>query len=270
MNRFFRFLTFAIVFAVVLFAIDALSPLAHAATLQQAPAASTEKQAAPADKVSVEHETVKPESSEHQAGHGPNGVPEAALREESKEAAGEEGAEFKQSPMVRKLAKMTGLDPTVAYWIFITLNFVILAVLFWWVLSKKVNIGQSMRDRTSMIQKGMEDAKKASAEANARLGDIESRLAKLDGEVASLRSTAEADFATEEIRIKQAAEEDARRVVEAAEQEIASASKNAQRELKAFVAELSVDLATKKIKVDAAADQGLVRSFVDQLGKDGK
>ena len=66
------------------------------------------------------------------------------------------------------------------------------------------------------------------------------------------------------------AEEDARRVVEAAEQEIASAAKTAQRELKAFVAELSVDLASKKISVDSAADQGLVRSFVEQLGKDGK
>lgn len=258
MNKISRFLTFAILFAVVLCAIDTLSPIARAAVSPQAPAAT------------ADHETIKNEAAEPQAGHGPNGVPESELREASQEASGEEGAEFKQSPTVRKLAKMTGLEPKTAYWIFITLNFVILAVFFWWILVKKVNIGQSMRDRTTMIQKGMEEAKKASLEANSRLGDIENRLAKLDGEVASLRTTAEADFAAEEIRIKQATEADARRVVEAAEQEIASASKNAQRELKAFVADLSVDLASKKIRVDSAADQGLIRSFVSQLGKDGK
>lgn len=270
MKRTLRFLVFAIVFALVLFAIDALTPAATASALQQAPAAATEHQTAPADSVSVQHGTPKAEASETQPEHGPNRVAEGELRKESEEASGEEGAEFKQSPMVRKLAKMTGVEPKVAYWIFITLNFLILAVFFWWILAKKVNIGQGMRDRTTMIQKGMEEAKKASLEANARLANIENRLAKLDGEVASLSSTAEADFAAEEIRIKKAAEEDTRRVIEAAEQEIASVAKTAQRELTAFVAELSVDLASKKISVDSAADQGLVRSFVEQLGKDGK
>ena len=71
-------------------------------------------------------------------------------------------------------------------------------------------------------------------------------------------------------RIKAAAEQDAKNVIAAAEQEIAAASRTAQRELKSFVADLAVDLAEKKIKVDQRADEALLRSFAAQLGKDGQ
>ena len=112
--------------------------------------------------------------------------------------------------------------------------------------------------------------KKASDEANARLAGIEARLAKLDTEVAGLKAQAEADFKIEEQRIQQQAAEDARRVVEAAEQEIAAAAKSARRDLKTFAADLAVSLAEKKISVDRDTDERLVNTFVNQLGKDGK
>jgi len=124
--------------------------------------------------------------------------------------------------------------------------------------------------RTAEIKKGIEDARKASAEASARLGEIEGRLAKLDIEIAAVRAAAEADFSVEEQRIKAAAEEDAKNVIVAAEQEIAAAARTAQRDLKAFAAGLAVDLAEQKIKVDDATDQALVRGFAAQLGKDGQ
>ena len=99
---------------------------------------------------------------------------------------------------------------------------------------------------------------------------LRDRLAKLDAEIAAIRTAAEADFSVEEQRIKAAAEQDAKNVIAAAEQEIAAAARTAQRELKSFVADLAVDLAEKKIKVDDATDQALVRAFASQLGKDGQ
>jgi F-type H+-transporting ATPase subunit b len=126
------------------------------------------------------------------------------------------------------------------------------------------------RNRTASIQKGIEEARRASEDANNRLREVESRLAKLDAEVTQIRSTAEADFAAEEQRIREQAVADGRRVVETAEQEIAAAAKNARRELTVFAADLAVDLASKKIHVSDTADQALVRRFVSQLGKDGK
>jgi len=57
-----------------------------------------------------------------------------------------------------------------------------------------------------------------------------------------------------------------RKIVTAAEQEIASAAKAARRQLTAYAADLAVGLARKQIHVDAATDQTLVRSFGGQLG----
>ncbi len=81
------------------------------------------------------------------------------------------------------------------------------------------------RNRTASIQKAMQEAQKASAEANRRLGEIETRLSRLDAEIAGMRATAEKEAVAEEVRIKAAAEEDGRKIVESAEQEIAAAAK---------------------------------------------
>jgi F-type H+-transporting ATPase subunit b len=201
----------------------------------------------------------------------PEGAPKASVKAESNRAPEEEEEEniqFKYSPTVRKVAKATGLTKEAVYWIFLIINFVILAGFLVWMVKKMMPNG--FKPRTAEIQKGIEEARKASAEAATRLSEIEGRLAKLDTEIAEVRAAAEADFSAEEQRIKASAEEDAKHVIQAAEQEIAAAARTAQRDLKAFAAGLAVDLAEKKINVDAATDQALVRDFATQLGKDGQ
>ncbi|MDR3762864.1 MAG: ATP synthase F0 subunit B [Acidobacteriota bacterium] len=183
-----------------------------------------------------------------------------------KEEEEEEHAEFKYAGIVRKVAAATGLSKEAVYWIFLIINFLILASGLGWVVKK--SMPQGFAPRTAEIKKGLEEARKASAEASARLGEIEGRLAKLDAEIAEIKAAADADFSVEEQRIKLAAEEDAKNVIASAELEIAAAARNAQRDLKAYAAGLAVDLAEKKIKVDEAADAALVRSFAVQLGKD--
>lgn len=180
----------------------------------------------------------------------------------------EENSQFKYSPTVRSLAHKTGLSKEAVYWIFVAINFAILVGCFGWILKKMMPHG--FAPRTAEIQKEIEEARKASAEASARLSEIEGRLAKLDAEVAEIRVAAETDFSVEEQRIKTAAEQDASNVIAAAEQEIAAAARIAQRELKAFVADLAVGMAEKKIKVDDNADRSLIRGFAAQLGKDGR
>ena len=112
----------------------------------------------------------------------------------------------------------------------------------------------------------MQEAQKASEEARRRLAEIESRLMKLDVEIGTMRDAAEKEGAAEEARIQAAAEEDARKMVDSAEQEIAAAAKAARRQLTAYAADLAVGLAQKQIHVDAATDQALVRNFAGQLG----
>ena len=188
------------------------------------------------------------------------------LAHETREAAGEEKdetAEFKQSASVTFVSRLTGLNLQQSYWLCVLLNFLVIAVVLVWA-GRKYLPGM-FRDRTAAIQKAMQEAKKASAEARQRLGEIEARLAKLDTGIGAMRSAAEKEAAAEEARIKAAAEEDARKIVASAEQEIAAATKAARRQLTAYAADLAVGLAQKQIHVDASTDQALVRSFAGQL-----
>ena len=191
------------------------------------------------------------------------------LTEASEHAAGEgeENAEFKQSASVKMLARITGLSLHSAYWLAIALNFAVIAgAVLWFMKSKLPGL---FRTRTQSIRKTMEEAQRASADAQRRLGEIESRLAKLDSEIAAMRSQAEAEAAGEEARIKAAAEEEARKIEEQVGREIEAAARLAQRDLKAYAAELAVSLAEKRIEVDAATDRALVESFVGNLGQNG-
>ena len=126
-----------------------------------------------------------------------------------------------------------------------------------------------MRQRSVLIVQAMEEARRASEDANRRLAEIEARLSKLDGEIGGMRAAAEQEAAAEEQRIKAAAAEDGRKIVESAEQEIAAAAKAARRELTAYAADLAVSLAKKQIHVDPATDQALLRSFAQQLSVNG-
>ena len=191
----------------------------------------------------------------------------AQLAKETREAAGEEEdetAKFKQSASVRWLSKFTGGNLQHAYWLAMLLNFVaIAAVLFW---AGRKYLPGAFRARTAAIQRSMEEARRASEDANRRLSEIESRLARLDGEISAMKTAGEADLAAEEIRIKAAAEEEARKIVDSAEQEIAAATKAARRDLTTYAADLAIALAKKQIHVDAGTDSTLVRSFADRLG----
>ena len=191
------------------------------------------------------------------------------LAHTSKEAAGEEeGAEFKHSPSVQFVAKLTGLSLNAAYWLLVILNFAIIGFLVAWALKK--NLPATFRARSETIRKSMDEARRASEDANRRLSEIEGRLASLGTEIEQMRQKSEASADAEEQRLQSSAEADGRKIIQSAEEEIQAATKAARRELKAYTAELAVALAEKRIQVDQKTDQALVNTFVRQLGKDGR
>jgi F-type H+-transporting ATPase subunit b len=196
----------------------------------------------------------------------------AKMSRESREAAGEgENAEFKHSATVRKIAEKTGLSVNQVYWLSVLVNFGVIFIVILWAAKK--NLPAAFRNRTAQIQKAMEEARKASEDANRRLAEIESRLSQLDSEIGQMRSAAEQDAAAEETRVRAAAEEDTRKIVQSAEQEIAAAAKSARRELASHAASLAVSLAAKQIHVDQATDESLLRDFMRGLSsseKDGR
>jgi F-type H+-transporting ATPase subunit b len=207
----------------------------------------------------------------------PEKAPEKiAVQEETRRASDTQGKEkegdleegFRHSASVNLIAKITGLDIDKAYWLSVVLNFLILFVILWMPLKKL--LPKFFQGRSEAISKRLEESRKTTEEARRRLAEVEERLSRLDTEIAQMRNEADASAQAEEQRVLAAAEEERRRIVQSAEQEIAMATNAARRELKAFAADLAVDLAEKKIQSRHIADEPLVQDFAAQLGKDGR
>jgi F-type H+-transporting ATPase subunit b len=198
------------------------------------------------------------------------------LAKESREAEGEdqeEHADLKHAKPVRWLAQKIDWSVHGAHLLLSVLNFAIIVVIALWA-GRKFLPG-IFRDRTAVIQQALQEARAASQDANRRLAEIENRLRQLDVEIGQMQAAAEKEGDAEEVRIQKAAEEDMRKVVLAAEQEIAAAAKQARRELAIHTASLAIALAGQQIHVDSDTDQVLVRSFASNLthndgGKDGQ
>jgi len=227
------------------------------ATPSQQPSAQPDKPAEPA------HETIAGE-----------------LVKETREAAGEdeeEHADLKHAKPVRWLAQKIDWSVHGTHLLLSGLNFAIIAVILIWAARKY--LPEMFRNRTASIQQALEEARAASQDANRRLADIDNRLRQLDVEIARMQSAAESEAAAEDARVKKAAEDDVRKVVQMAEQEIAAAAKQARRDLGNHTASLAIALASKQISVDSNTDQVLVRTFAAKLasgnndqdgGKDGR
>lgn len=125
--------------------------------------------------------------------------------------------------------------------------------------------------RTQMIRDQLAEAQAARKEAEAKLAEIESRMSRLDNELREIKEQAEKDAQEEYLRLLSAAERDAEKIIERTRQEIEGMTRSAQLELKAHVAELSVQLAEEKIrqKITDEDRSQLLSGFVTKLG-DGR
>jgi F-type H+-transporting ATPase subunit b len=144
-------------------------------------------------------------------------------------------------------------------------NFAILAVGLGYLIVK--NVGPYFASRSLEIRKGIEDAQKIRADAEAKAAQIETRLANLGREVEAMRQSAREEAAQEGARIRQDTERELAKVQAHADQEIASALKAAQLELKSYSARLAVDLARQKVRdrMTPADQDALVQRFVVDL-----
>lgn len=196
---------------------------------------------------------------------GEQSTPEAQSSEANNQEKDENEA-YRHSPMVTKLGGMMGMNPEQSATAFEITNFILLAVAVLYGLVKL--IPGTLRARNTSIQKHLVDARAATEQASARLSSVESRLGKLDTEIAALRAQAEQDAARDEARIRGAAEEEKKRILAAADQEIASATMQAQKQLQQFAAELAIEQAARKLVVSAETDRLLVQSFAHRLTGD--
>ncbi len=201
-----------------------------------------------------------------ETGNGGRESTPAAKSPEAEQGEVDENAKYKQSAMVAKLGGMMGMKPEAAATTFEVLNFGVLAALVVFFLGKA--LPKAFQDRNSAIQKHLVDARIATEEAGARMSGIEGRLAHLDTQIAELRAQSEKDSAADEARIKAAVEDEKAKILASADQEIAAATLQAQRQLQQYAAELAIEQAAKKLVISAETDRLLVRDFARRLGSD--
>ncbi len=182
---------------------------------------------------------------------------------QANEAEYDANEQYEHSAMVKKFGSMLGMKTETAATVFEVLNFGVLAVALGYVMMK--TLPKTFRDRTSAIQKHLVDARTATEQASLRLHSVEDRLAKLDGQIAEMRAQAEKDAVAEEQRMRAAIEEEKSKILASADQEIASASMMAQRQLQKYAAELAIEQAARKLSVSAETDRLLVQGFARRL-----
>jgi F-type H+-transporting ATPase subunit b len=144
-------------------------------------------------------------------------------------------------------------------------NFALLAAGLGYLISK--HLPPFFRSRTTSIQKGISEAQQTKREAEKRAAEMEERLDKLGAEIERFRTEAHAEMEQESARIREETLKQIEKLQQQAEQEIESAGKTARRELKAYAAELALQLAEQRIRsrLDAATETGLVDGFIRDL-----
>jgi F-type H+-transporting ATPase subunit b len=122
------------------------------------------------------------------------------------------------------------------------------------------------RKRQNTLSQNLENARKTTADANARLSAVEAQLSRLDEEIAKIRAQVEEESKQDEARIKASIVEEHARIVAAAEQEIGAAAAQAQRSLRHFAADLAIDQAARQLVLTPETDRALIAEFVSEAG----
>jgi F-type H+-transporting ATPase subunit b len=193
------------------------------------------------------------------------GQKDAQLQTQAEESEHQMDA-FRHAKPVVALAKKTGMPVETMAKIFEDLNSgILIAVILFFVFKF---VPKTFRKRSETLQQQLVEARTATAHANERLAVVEERLSKLGVEIDSIREQSERDTANDEKRIQESLEEERKRIVASAEQDIAAAQMTAQRGLKKFAAELALERAKQQIHLGVEGDRALIHSFGESLKGD--
>ena len=146
------------------------------------------------------------------------------------------------------------------------ITFAIIFFALWKVLLPRLN--QTLAERTDKIEGGLQRAEEAQAEANATLARYREQLAEARHEAARLREEAREQGAQIIAEMRDQAQAEARRLVDAAHAQIEADRQQALQSLRTEVGGLAVDLASRVVGeslTDEARQRRTVERFLDEL-----
>lgn len=144
-------------------------------------------------------------------------------------------------------------------------NFIIFVAVLNYFLKKPLT--DYLASRSATIRKDLVEAAELRSSATAQLATIEQKLQALPGELAALRTRGAEEITAEEQRIAAAAIADRERLLDQTRREIDLQVRLAKKEILEHAADLSVQLATDRIKKEVTpADQDrLVDRYLTQV-----
>ena len=144
-------------------------------------------------------------------------------------------------------------------------NFIIFVGVLYYFLNKPIR--DYLASRHSAIRKDLVEAAELRASANDQLAKIDAKLQALPGELTALRARGAEEIKAEDQRIAQQAAADRDRLLEQTRREIDLQVRLAKKEILEHAANLSVQLATERIKKDVTpADQErLIDRYLTQV-----
>lgn len=149
--------------------------------------------------------------------------------------------------------------------VFLWLHFFIIVALAYWLVNKV--LPPIIRMNADKISSAITKATTAKLEAERQLKAAETKLARLEQEVAHFREQAQKDAAAELQRLRAMMQIDIEKVGAAANAEIEAAERSARLELKALAAKLAVDRAESLVaqQMTPAIQQSMITNFVQSL-----
>ena len=144
-------------------------------------------------------------------------------------------------------------------------NFIIFVGVLYYFLNQPIR--DYLASRSATIRKDLVEAAELRAAAQAQLASIEQKLQALPGELIALRARGADEIKAEEQRIAAQATADRDRLLEQTRREIDLQVRLAKKEILEHAADLSVQLATDRIKTEVTpADQErLVDRYLSQV-----
>jgi F-type H+-transporting ATPase subunit b len=199
-----------------------------------------------------------------QANGATNGAGSGAAQPAQSQDEGD--AQFLHSPMVQTVAHILHLKLDTTVYLLLGINF---AIIFFAIVIPLMRVMPKMlRKRSQTLSHDLTDARRATADAQARLSAVEAQLAGLGEEIKKLSAQVEQESVEDERRIKLSLGEESARIVAAAEQELNAAVTQAKRGLRSFAADLAIGQAEKQIALTPETDRALIAEFVAGVSGD--
>lgn len=134
-----------------------------------------------------------------------------------------------------------------------------------YVLRKPIN--QALLARREAIQQELIDAQQQREQALARVAEADSLLGRLEEDVHTIQEQAREEAKSEQQRIAASTEREMEKLKQQAQRDMETADKLARKELRQFLAEMSVQMARESIRTQMRPedDAALIRESIGEL-----